>query len=87
MLEICKVAASPDKRAVPSTFVPSMNVTVPVGAAPDGFTGVTWAVKTTGCPNTDGLTGGFRLWRPEVKAEPSAEPPSAKSGDASEASI
>ena len=43
-------------------------------------------------PNTDGLTGGFRLWRPEVKAEPtvdtaSAEPPSAEPSDAAEASI
>jgi polyphosphate glucokinase len=44
-------------------------------------------------PNTDGLTGGFRLWRPEVKAEPtietpsteprSAEPPSGEPSDAS----
>jgi len=43
-------------------------------------------------PNTDGLTGGFRLWRPEVKAEPtpeppSPEPPSAEPGQASETSI
>jgi polyphosphate glucokinase len=43
-------------------------------------------------PNTDGLTGGFRLWRPEVKAEPTAAPPSAEQpsaepSDASEASI
>jgi polyphosphate glucokinase len=44
-------------------------------------------------PNTDGLTGGIRLWRPEVKTEPtivmpsgeppSAEPPSAEPSDAS----
>jgi hypothetical protein len=43
-------------------------------------------------PNTDGLTGGIRLWRHDVKAEPtvdtaSAEPPSAEPSDASEASI
>src|SRR5437899_1803561 len=37
-------------------------------------------------PNTDGLTGGFRLWRPEVKAEPSAEPPSGEPDQAPEVS-
>jgi polyphosphate glucokinase len=33
-------------------------------------------------PNTDGLTGGFRLWRQDVKASPVAEPPSDRPGDA-----
>ena len=43
-------------------------------------------------PNTDGLTGGFRLWRPEVKAAPTIEtpprePPSAEPSGAPGASI
>ncbi len=33
-------------------------------------------------PNTDGLTGGIRLWRPDVKESPSAEPPSDRPSDA-----
>ena len=36
-------------------------------------------------PNTDGLTGGIKLWRDDVKAEPAVEPPSGESSDASEA--
>src|SRR5215472_8820145 len=38
-------------------------------------------------PNTDGLTGGIRLWRLDVKAEPTADMAFAEPADASEASI
>ena len=33
-------------------------------------------------PNTDGLTGGIRLWRQDVKASPATRPPSDGPGDA-----
>jgi polyphosphate glucokinase len=36
-------------------------------------------------PNTDGLTGGIRLWQHDVKAEPAVETPSGEPSDAAEA--
>jgi len=40
---------------VESEFVPSLNVTVPVGVPAPGADALTLAVNTTDCPNTVGL--------------------------------
>ncbi len=39
----------------------------------------------TRVPNTDGLTGGFRLWHDDVRARPEVDSPSGKPSDAAEA--
>jgi hypothetical protein len=51
--ETASCAALPATAEVPSTVVPSINVTVPVAATPLG--GKTDAVRTTACPNVDGF--------------------------------
>ena len=45
----------PLRLVVPSELVPSLKVTVPVGVALAGATGLTVAVKTTAWPNVDGF--------------------------------
>jgi hypothetical protein len=50
-VEVGKVALPPPKVPVPSTDVPSRNVTVPVTVE-----GETKAVNVTNCPGADGLT-------------------------------
>ena len=49
---VVNVATPPDKVAVPSTVLPVLNFTVPVGTAvPE----LTVAVKVTFCPTVDGF--------------------------------
>ena len=43
-VELVKVVCPPDSVAVPSVFVPSLNVTVPVGVPAPGATALTVAV-------------------------------------------
>ena len=50
---VVKVATPPDKVAVPSTVLPVLNFTVPVGTA---VLELTVAVKVTLCPTADGFT-------------------------------
>jgi len=55
---VAKVATPADSVPVPNVVVPSLNVTVPVGAAP--VDGVTVAVKVTDAPEVDGFKDDFR---------------------------
>ena len=52
---MAKVATPSLSGAVPSTVVPSSNVTVPVGVAVDLASGVTVAVRVTAWPEVEVL--------------------------------
>src|SRR5689334_15022701 len=52
---VVKVAWPELRLPVPNVFVPSLNVTVPVGVPAPGATALTVAVNVTDWPDTDGL--------------------------------
>ena len=54
-VEVVKLARLPESPTVPSTVVPSRNVTLPVGTPVPGLVTLTVAVKLTLWPYTEGL--------------------------------
>ena len=57
--EVVKLAEPPDSGALPSSVLPSRNVTVPVGTIPG--TVATVAVKVTVCPSTTALLDAAKV--------------------------
>ncbi len=54
-LEVVKLALPPESVTLPRVFVPSLNVTVPVGVPIKEKVGATVVVKVTGWPDLEGF--------------------------------
>jgi hypothetical protein len=60
-VELVNVARPPLREAIPSTVVPSLKVTVPLGVPMAGATADTVAVSVTGWPTMEGFADDARV--------------------------